>query len=187
MKSRGIHPSYTSADLKLEEAGEDSIMFIALNGTLGAKLYVTYQFSSEFERLAKKLSAHGVGIGIRSSDPNINNKWARHYGNSKKCNISVVRPTLKESRAHDKSIDGGVVSAKNVRALTEALMMCVRLYTFENIIGKLRIAAISLIGVLTFALVLVSGVNTVSMLLLMLACALSASVMILLSYFYIKR
>ena len=187
MKSRGIHPSYTSADLKLEESGEDSIMFIALNGTLGAKLYVTYQFSSEFERLAKKLSAHGVGIGIRSSDPNINNKWARHYGESKNCSISVVRPTLKDNRAHDKAIDGGVVSAKNVRALTEALMMCVRLYSFENIIGKLRISAILLIGVLTFALVLVSGVNTVSMLLLMLACALSASVMILLSYFYIKR
>lgn len=187
MRNRGIHPSYTSADLKLEEAGEDSIMFIALNGTLGAKLYVTYQFSSEFERLAKKLSAHGVGIGIRSSDPNINNKWAKAYGNNKRCNISVVRPTLKDSKTQDKSIDGGIVSAKNVRALVEALMMCIRLYSFENIIGKLRIAAILLIGILTFALVLFSGVNTVSMLLLMLACALSASVMILLSYFYIKR
>ena len=117
----------------------------------------------------------------------ISSKWAKAYGNNKRCNISVVRPTLKDSKTQDKSIDGGIVSAKNVRALVEALMMCIRLYSFENIIGKLRIAAILLIGILTFALVLFSGVNTVSMLLLMLACALSASVMILLSYFYIKR
>jgi cation transport ATPase len=74
MKSRGIHPSYTAQDLRLEEAGEESILFIALGGSLGAKLYVTYQFSGEFEKLAKKLTACGINIGIRSSDPNINDK-----------------------------------------------------------------------------------------------------------------
>ena len=188
MKMRGIHPRYTSADLKLEESGEESIMFIAIGGSLGAKLYVTYQFSSEFERLAKKLSACGIGIGIRSSDPNINDKWAKSYGASKRCTISAVRPNIKELKPKEKNVESGIVSVKNVRAISEAVMMCTRLYSFESFVAKIRIAAIVLMSILTFTLVTVSsGVNVVCMMLLMLACALSASVMMLLSHFYIKR
>ncbi|MGM9631925.1 MAG: hypothetical protein ACI3XL_02390 [Eubacteriales bacterium] len=187
MKSHGIHPSYTPADVKAEESGEESIMFIALAGSLCAKLYVTYQFSSEFERLAKKLTARGVGIGIRSCDPNINDRWAKRYGNLKKMDISMVRPTLKEIKPSEKSIDGGVVSTKNVRALTEALMMCIRLDGFESLISKMRTVFVILTGILAFALVLLSGINTVSMLALTLEVAFCASLMMLLTHFYIKR
>lgn len=187
MKNRGIHPSYTPSDVKLEEAGEESIMFIALNGVLGAKLYVTYQFSGEFERLARKLSARGVGIGIRSSDPNINNKWAKHYAQMKKFNISIVRPTLKEFKPSEKSIDGGIVSTKNVRALIEALMMCIKLDGLENTIEKFRMGSIVFIGILSFALALLSGINILSILILTLAVALCASIVALLTHFYIKR
>ena len=187
MKKRGIHPSYTSADLKMEEDGQDSIMFIALNGKLGAKLYVTYQFSSEFERLAKKLTSRGVGIGIRSCDPNINNQWAKKYGETKKCNISIVRPTLKEMKSSDKSIEGGIVSTKNVRALSEALMMCIKLDSFENLMGRMRSISIIAMGIISFALVLFAGINTVSMLVLILATALCTSLMMLLTHYYIKH
>lgn len=187
MKSKGIHPRYTAQDIKAEEEEDDSIMFIALNGMLGAKLYVTYRFSSEFERLAKKLISCGVNIGIRSYDPNINDKWAKKYGDAKKCSISVVRPTPKEIKRVERSVEGAIVSSKNVRALAEALMMCIKLDSFESFISKLRIVAILLIGALTFVLVLFSGINAVSMLLLLLCCAFGASIMTLLSYFYIKR
>ena len=187
MKSRGIHPSYTAADVRVEERGEESIMFIALGGKLGAKLYVTYQFSAEFEKLARKLAARGISIGIRSCDPNVNNKWAKRYSSIKKIDISIVRPTLKEMKPAEKSIDGGIVSAKNVRALTEALMMCVKLDRLEALFSKMRVASIVLVGILSFALMLFSGINTVSMLALILACALCASVMMLLTHFYIKR
>ena len=187
MKNCGIHPKYTGADLKLEEEGEDSIMFIALNGSLGAKLYVTYQFSAEFEKLARKLVQKGVNIGIRSCDPNINNKWAKHYGGARNFRISTVRPTVKEINPADKALEGGVVSAKNVRALVEALMTCVKLDGLETLMNTARTVAMILMGVLSFALVLFSGINTVSMLALMLASALGASVMMLLTHFYLKR
>jgi hypothetical protein len=187
MRSRGIHPSYTAADVKVEERGEESIMFIALSGRLSAKLYVTYQFSGEFERLARKLSARGVGIGIRSSDPNINNKWAKRYGALKKFNISAVRPTLKEITPQSKSIEGGVVSTKNVRALTEALMMCIKLDSFEHLMSTMRTVSVILIGILSFALSLLAGINTVSLLVLALGAALCASIMMLITHFYLKR
>ena len=187
MRSRYIHPSYTSADLKLEESGEDSIMFIALNGVLGAKLYVTYQFSSEFERLARKLTARGVSIGIRSADPNVNNKWAKRYGEMKKFSISIVRPTLKEIKPNEKSIDSGIVSVKNVRALSEALMMCIKLNSFETLISNVRVVALIVMGILSFALVLLSGINIMTVVSLALALALGASIVALLTHFYIKN
>ena len=187
MRSCGIHPKYTSADLKLEDEGEDSIMFIALNGTLGAKLYVTYKFSSEFEKLARRLAQRGVGIGIRSSDPNINTKWSKKYGAKKNFRISSVRPTIKELGQKEKSIEGGVLSTRSVRALTEALMMCIKLDSLEGIMSKLRIIAVIFVGILTFALVLFSGINTVSMLALALALALCTSIMVLLTHFYLKH
>lgn len=187
MKLRGIHPTYTAADLKLEKEGTDSIMFIALNGTLGAKLYVTYQFSSEFERLAKKLSAHGINIGIRSADPNVNDTWAKKYGDTKKCSVSTVRPNVSELKPSEKSLECGIVSTKNVRALAEALIMCSRLDAYDSFISKIRAAAIVLVGILTFALMLFNITNAVSMLLLMLACALGTSIMMLLTHYYIKK
>jgi hypothetical protein len=186
MRSRYIHPSYTAADIKLEEKGEESIMFIALNGILGAKLYVTYQFSSEFEKLAKRLNAKGISIGIRSADPNINNKWAKNYGATKKMPISIVRPTLKEIKPNEKSIESGVVSTRNVRKLSEALMMCVKLDRLESILGTMRTVAIIVMGILSFALIL-SEINIMTMLVMALASALCASVMTLVTYFYIKN
>ena len=187
MRSRYIHPSYTAADIKLEEKGEESIMFIALNGILGAKLYVTYQFSSEFEKLAKKLNERGVSIGIRSSDPNVNNKWAKNYGRAKKMSISIVRPTLKEIKPNEKSIESGVVSTKNVRSLAEALMTCIKLNNLERILGNIRTVAIVLMGILSFALILLSGINAFTMLVMSLACAFCVSIMTLVTYFYVKR
>ncbi len=187
MRSRYIHPSYTSADLKLEECGEESIMFIALNGVLGAKLYVTYQFSSEFERLARKLAKHGVRIGIRSSDPNVNNKWAERYGELKQFDISIVRPTLKEIKPHEKSIDSGIVSVKNVRALTEALMMCIKLHNFEALLSKVRAVALVIMGILSFGLVLCAGINIITIWVMLTAIALCTFVMMLLTHLYIKN
>ena len=187
MRSRYIHPTYTAADLKLEEKGEDSIMFIALNGVLGAKLYVTYQFSAEFEKLAKKLNERGVNIGIRSADPNINNKWAKRYGEAKRMPISIVRPTLKEIKPNEKSIESGVVSTKNVRALSEALMMCIKLDNLERIFGNMRTVALIIMGIVSFAFVLLLGINIITILSMVLACGLCASIMTLITYFYIKH
>lgn len=187
MRSRYIHPSYTAADIKLEEKGEESIMFIALNGVLGAKLYVTYTFSSEFEKLAKKLNQYGVNIGIRSSDPNVNNKWAKRYGEAKRMPLSIVRPTLKEIKPNEKSIESGVVSTKNVRALAEALMMCIKLDNLERIFGNMRTIALIVMGIISFALVLLSGINVMTMIAMTIACALCASIMTLITYFYIKH
>ena len=80
-----------------------------------------------------------------------------------------------------------MLSTRSVRALTEALMMCIKLDSLEGIMSKLRIIAVIFVGILTFALVLFSGINTVSMLALALALALCTSIMVLLTHFYLKH
>ena len=87
----------------------------------------------------------------------------------------------------EKSIDSGVVSVKNVRALSEALMMCIKLNNFELLIARIRVFALVLMGILSFALVLLSGINVMTMLALALSLGLGVSIMSLLTYFYMKN
>ena len=139
------------------------------------------------EKLARKLASRGVSIGIRSTDPNINSKWAQRYGDIKKFDINIVRPTLKEIKPNEKSLESGLVSVKNVRALSEALLMCIKLNSFESIISKVRVVALVLMGILSFALILLSGINTLTVLALTTTSCLCASIMALLTHFYIKN
>ena len=187
MKSQGLSPRYTSSDIKCEEAGDESIMFIALNGVICAKLYVTYKFSRNFEIMARKLISKGVNIGIRSADPNVNTRWANKLSKYKKSPISVVKPSLKELTRSKSSADSGIVSAMSSRAALEALIMCIRLCEFEKIISKLRIFSVVLGTVLSLVLLLFAGVNAVSLLVMALYSAACISAMILLSYLYTKR
>ena len=187
MKSQGLSPRYTSSDIKCEEAGEESIMFIALGGIICAKLYVTYKFSRSFEVMARKLMARGINIGIRSADPNINTKWANKLTRYKKSSISVVKPSLKELAVTKETADSGIVSSLSSKAALEALIMCLRLCDFESMISKLRIFSVVLGTVLSLVLLLFAGVNAVSLLVLALYSAACMSAMVLLSYLYTKR
>ena len=184
MKSQGLSPRYSSADIKCEEAGQESIMFIAIGGVLCAKLYVNYKFSRSFDRTVRKLMARGVSIGIRSADPNVNLKWANKLTKYKKSQISVVKPSLKEMSATKSSVDSGIVSAMSTRAAIEALVMCIRLRDFESAISKLRIGVVAVGVLLSLALLLISGVNVITMLVMALYSAAVTSAMILLSYLY---
>ena len=118
----------------------------------------------------------------------LNKKWANNYGKTKKMPISIVRPTLKELKPSDKSIESGIVSTKNVRALAQALMTCSKLDNFERVMNNIRIVALVIMGILSFALILLSVANfLMTMIVLAIACGICASTMILLSYFYIRH
>ena len=66
-------------------------------------------------------------------------------------------------------------------------MMCIKLDSFERFMSTMRTVCVILIGILSFALSLLSGINTVSLLLLALGAALCASIMMLITHFYLKR
>lgn len=186
MKSQGLSPKYTSSDLKIEEEGDESVMFIALNGVICAKLYVSYRLSRHFEALMKKLNSRGVGVGIRSTDPNVNYRWANKLAKYKKWRISVAKPSVKELGAKKKSSDSGVVSAKSSRSAIEALLTCLKLCELERVISRLRIASVAVGAVLALILLLFAGANTVSLLVMSLYAAICGSASMLMSYIYTK-
>ena len=65
--------------------------------------------------------------------------------------------------------------------------MCVRLREFENVISKFRIGAVAVGALLSLVLLIASGINAVTLLVMALYSAASTSAMILLSYLYTKR
>ena len=66
-------------------------------------------------------------------------------------------------------------------------MMCIKLNRFESFISRVRVVSLVLMGILSFALILLSGINVMTMLALSLTVALCVSIMSLLTYFYIKN
>ena len=99
----------------------------------------------------------------------------------------MVKPSLKEMSATKSSVDSGIVSAMSTRAAIEALVMCIRLRDFESAISKLRIGVVAVGVLLSLALLLISGVNVITMLVMALYSAAVTSAMILLSYLYTKH
>ena len=93
----------------------------------------------------------------------------------------------KEIKPSEKSIESGVVSVKNVRALSEALIMCIKLNRFESFISKIRAISLVIVGLLSFALILLSGITVMTMISLALSLAFCASILCLLTYFYIRN
>jgi hypothetical protein len=67
--------------------------------------------------------------------------------------------------------------------------MCIKLDNLEGIFRKIRTIALVLMGILSFALISLSGVNIsiITLLALGLGCALCTSVMMMVTYFYVKH
>lgn len=187
MKSNKIYPKRSAKDQKNDENGEDSIMYIALNGVLCAKLYVTYKISRRFEKILGQLRIHGVGVGIRSADPNINKHWANSLSKCKPFSISIVKPTVKEIEPFVRRSDSGIVSSGSARSVIEGLVMCLKLYDFDRMITRIRFLSIVFGGILAFILMMFSDVNAVGILLLMIYGVLCGGICGLLTHIYIRR
>lgn len=187
MKSNKIYPRGSSKGQKNDEDGEDSIMYIALNGVLSAKLYVTYKVSERFEKMLAQLTAHGVSVGIRSADPNINKRWANSLSKYKAFSINIVKPTVKETEPFARRSDSGIASCKSARSAIGGLIMCLKLYDLDRVITRIRFLSITFGGILAFLLMVFSDLNAVGILLLVLYELLCVGICALLTNIYIRR
>lgn len=187
MKSNKIYPRGSSKGQKNDEDGEDSIMYIALNGVLSAKLYVTYKVSGRFEKMLAQLAAHGVSVGIRSADPNINKRWANNLSKYKSFSINVVKPTVKETEPFARRSDSGIASCRSARSAIDGLIMCLKLYDLDKIITRIRFLSVTFGGILAFLLMVFSELNVVGILLLALYEILCVGICALITNIYIRR
>ncbi|MBQ8163727.1 MAG: hypothetical protein IJZ93_05125 [Clostridia bacterium] len=102
-----------------------SVMYMACNSKLCAKMYIKYQIDDEFAKIVKALNKQGIYVGIRTFDPNINNELLEKQTHFKKADLQVIRLGSEEDipQVHAKT-DSGIVSKGLSKALLKALPVC---------------------------------------------------------------
>ncbi len=186
MKSNKIYHKRSVLGEK-DSSSDDGIMYIALNGVLSAKLYVTYKISRRFEKVLRQLSKYSVDVGIRSADPNVNRYWASKLIKTQAANVTVVKPAVKELDPYVRRSDSGIVSTESARSVVDGLVMCLKLFEFDRIITGIRFAAIALGGILSFVLVMFSKFGIIGLLLMLLYEFACVGASVLLTHLHLKK
>ena len=120
-----ISPYYDSEDTYREDSGEFSIMYVAIEGVIRAKVYLKYAMNEHFERNVRRLQRNGVRSLIRSYDPNIGDSLVAAASHSTSLRVKVVRK--KPDQLHDFAetrVDSGLVTSAGSRDLLYTLFMC---------------------------------------------------------------
>ena len=121
MASQGI-----DVPVEKDDANESvSIMYIACNGVLSAKMYINYMIDVDFAETVRSLNRNGTAVMIRTFDPNLNNEIIKKQTIFKKSELCVIKLTGSEqiSKTIEKA-DSGIVSKGRSRSLLKAIPVC---------------------------------------------------------------
>ena len=76
--------------------GKTSLMYVAVNGCICAKFYVSYTVSPAFEHNARRLGKLGVATVIRTYDPNLTESLLHRISSLGDCRVHVVTKTVSQ-------------------------------------------------------------------------------------------
>ncbi len=102
-----------------------SVMYMAINSTVVAKIYIKYGISPGFDSLLESMYNAGVCVGIKTLDPNIDNELLMKSIKYKNCPVAVLKGTApEEMNATLEKVDSGIVSASSLRNFLKMFILC---------------------------------------------------------------
>ncbi|MBQ8214774.1 MAG: hypothetical protein IJZ33_00780 [Clostridia bacterium] len=141
MRSKGLLSFVDPDDAAMEMEGKVSVMYMSIGQKLAAKMYISYGADPEIEEIMSSLYKAGMCIGIRTLDPNIDDRMISTHVDLSKYPVKVLRMDRKERELYSKEAESGVVSKRNVKSLLKTLTYCrrvlqvVRVGTVIKILG----------------------------------------------------
>jgi len=156
MRSHGYFPKRNPDDEQKIESGQVCILYMAIGGELCAKIYLQYTVTQRFEKFAAEMLKNGVRVGIRTLDPNINEKMIATLRNDREVSIKVIRPTPNELIPIGKHSDSGIVTSKNSHMVFKILEQCFNIKRIHQKQRQLRLIAL-LLGALISALLMIGN------------------------------
>ena len=110
-----------------ESYGNYRIMYVEIGNVIALKVKLVYNIDKDFEKILQNLYKSGMGVVIRTSDPNINLAMIESIIGTGRFPIKVLKyRTEKEMDDVRDSVDAGIVSKNKVRPLLETLYRCDR-------------------------------------------------------------
>lgn len=149
MRSKGLLAAVDPDDTALEMEGRIMVMYLSIGEKLAAKMYITYSADKEIEDIMSSLYRAGMCIGIRTLDPNIDDRMISSHVDLSKYPVKVLRTDREGENFHKERTESGVVSKRNVRSLLKTLTFCrrilqvVRMGTVIKILGMVAGVGVS--------------------------------------------
>ncbi|MBE6717644.1 MAG: hypothetical protein E7574_00110 [Ruminococcaceae bacterium] len=157
LKARGYSPAVEVSDEHLETSGEASIMYMVCDDEISAKMYVQYTIDPDFEFALRKLYKAGICIGIKTFDPNIDDKLLGSKVNIAKYPVRILRcSSLEEKTATQDEADSGIVTKGSPRSLLNTFVLCAKVLYANRTNVTVKIISV-LFSVLLMAFLLVLG------------------------------
>lgn len=127
IRSKGFFPKRNLDDENKVESGQTSIVYIAVDGTLCAKLYIKYTITKRFEKFLEEMVSNGISVGIRSLDPSVNTRMISILREHREPEIFVIHPTANELVAIGKRSDSGIITGRNSHMIFRILQQCLHI------------------------------------------------------------
>ncbi|MGI6743231.1 MAG: hypothetical protein ACOX4O_06150 [Eubacteriales bacterium] len=164
MTANGIRPINPEEDEEIESGGEVCVMYMAVNDAIAAKFKIQYIIDDDFESILQQLSRAGMCVGIRTFDPNINDRMLSARVRTMRYPVRVIkcRTTENRGKVYD-HYSSGILSRSSVRELLMAQIYCDRvLHTIRtNTAVKIFAMAVgAAITALVISLGLIGSLNS---------------------------
>ena len=119
-----------------------SVMYVAVNGVLAAKLLLKYEIDTEFLRIVRLLNKNGTGVGIRSFDPNLNNELLKKVTSFKKRDLRVIKlSNINEVSKTSEKKDAKIATKGMSRSLIKAIPVCKKILSTRKVLKAFKIIA----------------------------------------------
>ena len=141
MRANRLVPKQNEEDDRRVENGEICILYMAINGALCAKFYMKYTITKRFEAFVSEMHENNTQVGVRTLDPNVNEKMLSLLRKDKETTISVIRPTLNDLVPMGRRSDSSIITAKNSHMIARILALCGRVKKVNRTCAILRVCS----------------------------------------------
>ena len=137
MSSRGIDVGAMS-----ENEGSSSVLYMACNSVLCAKIFLDYSIDEEFVEIVTNLNKNKVTVGIRTFDPNINQALISDLTKGIKVDLKVIRLVYEEAiPVMSVKSEGKIVSRGQSKHLLKAIPVCKKISNIRKATRVIKILA----------------------------------------------
>ncbi len=146
--------------LEDDSQGNYRIMYVEIGDVIALKVNIVYNIDKDFEKILQNLYKSGMGVVIRTSDPNINVRMIESIIGTGRFPIKVLKyRTESEKDVARDTVDSGIVSKNKVRPMLETLYRCDRAGTIIKsgllleviafVIGVISVTVLGTLGALS--------------------------------------
>lgn len=155
----GYNVTLSESETAMEETGDACILYVAYDNNIAAKLYIQYAVEPDFEVVLKQLYRQGICVGIKTSDPNIDDHLLSCKIKMSKYPVKIIKcAEPKETAIIVDRLSSGIVSKASAKSLLQTLAICDRVLSASRTNNVLGIVSI-LLAMAAMAFFIISGMS----------------------------